>query len=64
MSQPDLRKAALRCLQGGLAPDPHDFCRVHAIIEPLSIDEAYLDVKENLKGVASRAGLCHFWEPM
>jgi nucleotidyltransferase/DNA polymerase involved in DNA repair len=30
MSQPDLRKAALQYLQGGLAPDPHDFRRVHA----------------------------------
>jgi hypothetical protein len=30
MSQPDLRKAALRCLQGGVAPDPRDCRRVHA----------------------------------
>ena len=53
MSEPDLRKAALRCLQGGLAPDPHDFRRVHADHRALSLDEAYLDVTENLKGVAS-----------
>ena len=28
--EPDLRKAALRCLPGGVAPDPRDFRRVHA----------------------------------
>jgi DNA polymerase-4 len=30
MSQSDLRKAALRCLQGGVAPDPRDFRRIYA----------------------------------
>jgi hypothetical protein len=53
MFQPDLRKAALRCLQDGVAPDPRDLRRYTPTIEPRSLDEAYLDVTENLKGIVS-----------
>jgi DNA polymerase IV len=33
------------------------FAAYTPIIEPLSLDEAYLDVTENLKGIASATGI-------
>ena len=37
--------------------DPRDLRRYTPLIEPLSLDEAYLDVTENLKGMASATGI-------
>jgi nucleotidyltransferase/DNA polymerase involved in DNA repair len=39
----DFREAALRGLQGDLETHPDDFAEHTEIIEPLSLDEAYLD---------------------
>jgi DNA polymerase-4 len=49
VSGPDLHEAALRSLQGGLAADPRDSAEHTPIIEPLSLDEAYLDVTDACK---------------
>ncbi|WP_247986661.1 DNA polymerase IV [Bradyrhizobium sp. 186] len=50
---PDLifRQTALRGLQIDQPTDPRDLREHTAIIEPLSLDEAYLDVTENLQGI-------------
>jgi DNA polymerase IV len=48
--RPDLRQAAFRRLQGGL-PDRAIFAEHTPVIEPLSLDEAYLDVTENLQNI-------------
>jgi DNA polymerase IV len=49
----DFREAALRGLQGDLETHPDDFAEHTEIIEPLSLDEAYLDVTESIQGIAS-----------
>jgi len=51
VSRPDLREATLRRLQGDQSSDPRDIRQHTAIIEPLSLDEAYLDVTENIQGI-------------
>jgi len=45
----DLRKAALRRLQN-LPANTRDLAEYTLVIEPLSLDEAYLDVSRELKG--------------
>ena len=53
MPRADFRQAAFRRLQGGSRQIRAIFARHTTIIEPLSLDEAYLDVTENPRGVAS-----------
>jgi DNA polymerase IV len=53
MSQPDLRKAALRCLPGGVAPDPRDFRRVHADHRAALSRRGLSRRHQNLKGIGS-----------
>jgi DNA polymerase IV len=49
--RPDLRQAALRRLQCDLAADPGDFRGAYAHHRAASLDEAYLDVTENLQNI-------------
>ena len=53
VSGPGVRQAPFHMYRGCEA-DSRDLFRVTPIIEPLSLDEAYLDVTENLVGVPRR----------
>lgn len=53
MSRLGFREATVRSLQRDFATNPRDIRGVHRDIEPLSLDEAYLDVTENLRGITS-----------
>lgn len=47
----DLCASALWRLEGSCPADPRNLRGITPLIEPLSLDEAYLDVTENLKGM-------------
>ena len=51
-----LRPAAIRRLQAGQPTDPRDLRPAHRLIEPLSLDEAYLDVTEPMARADSAMG--------
>ena len=51
MSRTGLREAPFQGLQVDHPADPRDLRRTHPVIEPLSLDEAYLDVTENIQGI-------------
>jgi DNA polymerase-4 len=51
MSRPDLREAALQVYKDISLHIRSIFAEHTSVIEPLSLDEAYLDVTENLKGI-------------
>jgi len=53
MSHPDLRQAALRVYKAVSLQIRAIFAEYTPIIEPLSLNEAYLDVTDNLKGIVS-----------